>query len=56
MTLGYEKEKLERSVQVGERVSIEHGRDQHRVNEQVREPAKEAGRDLGREMDRGPER
>ena len=56
MALGYEKEKLERSVQVGERVSIEHGRDQHRVHEQVREPAKEAGRDLGREMDRGPER
>lgn len=56
MALGYEKEKLERSVQVGERVSIEHGRDQHRVHEQGREPAKEAGRDLGREMDRGPER
>ena len=45
----YGRDRLEREVQVGERVSIEPGQQQHRVMAQEQDTAREPGRDQGRE-------
>ena len=47
--LGYGRDRLDRSVEVGERVSIEPGQQQHRVMAQEQDTAREPGRDQGRE-------
>ena len=45
----YGRDRLDREVQVGERVSIEPGQQQHRVMVQEHVTAREPGRDQGRE-------
>lgn len=45
----YGRDRLEREVQVGERVSIESGHEQHRVQTLERDDRPEPGRNLGRE-------
>ena len=45
----YGRDRLERAVEVGERVSIEPGQQQHRVMAQEQDTAREPGRDQGRE-------
>ena len=45
----YGRDRLERAVEVGERVSIEPGQQQHRVMAQEQAIAREPGRDQGRE-------
>ena len=47
--LVYGRDRLDRSVEVGERVSIEPGQQQHRVMAQEQDTAREPGRDQGRE-------
>ena len=47
--LMYGRDRLDRSVEVGERVSIEPGQQQHRVMAQEHVTAREPGRDQGRE-------
>ena len=47
--LMYGRDRLDRSVEVGERVSIEPGQQQHRVMVQEQDVAREPGRDPGRE-------
>ena len=47
--LVYGRDRLDREVQVGERVSIEPGQQQHRVMAQEQVTAREPGRDQGRE-------
>ena len=47
--LMYGRDRLDRSVEVGERVSIEPGQQQHRVMAQEQDTAREPGRDQGRE-------
>ena len=47
--LVYGRDRLDRSVEVGERVSIEPGQQQHRVMAQEQVTAREPGRDQGRE-------
>ena len=47
--LMYGRDRLDRSVEVGERVSIEPGQQQHRVMAQEQVTAREPGRDQGRE-------
>ena len=47
--LMYGRDRLDRSVEVGERVSIEPGQQQHRVMAQEQAIAREPGRDQGRE-------
>ena len=47
--LVYGRDRLDREVQVGERVSIEPGQQQHRVMAQEHVTAREPGRDQGRE-------
>ena len=47
--LVYGRDRLDRSVEVGERVSIEPGQQQHRVMVQEQDVAREPGRDPGRE-------
>ena len=47
--LMYGRDRLDRSVEVGERVSIEPGQQQHRVIAQEHVTAREPGRDQGRE-------
>ena len=49
MGLVYGRDRLDRSVEVGERVSIEPGQQQHRVMAQEHVTAREPGRDQGRE-------
>ena len=47
--LMYGRDRLDRSVEVGERVSIKPGQQQHRVMAQEQAIAREPGRDPGRE-------
>jgi hypothetical protein len=44
----YEKGHLDRDVQVGEKVAIQHGNDKSQVYEQGKEPVRDNGRDMGR--------
>lgn len=48
----YEKGQLDRDVQAGEKVAIQHGNDKSQVYEQGKEPARDAARDMGRDMGR----
>lgn len=47
----YEKGNLDRDVQVGQRVAIQHGQERSQVHEQGKEPAKERSRDMQMERD-----
>ncbi|WP_316886055.1 zeta toxin family protein [Ralstonia flatus] len=44
----YEKGSLDRDVQVGEKLTIQHGNGKNQVYEQGKEPARESARDMGR--------
>lgn len=48
----YEKSGLDRDVQVGEKLTIQHGNEKSQVYEQGKEPARENARDVGRDMGR----
>lgn len=48
----YEKGGLDRDVQVGEKLTIQHGNEKSQVYEQGKEPAREHARDMGRDMGR----
>jgi len=44
----FEREQLDRDVQAGEKVAIQHGAGKSQVYEQGKEPARDAGRDMSR--------
>lgn len=48
----YEKGNLDRDVQVGEKLTIQHGNEKSQVYEQGKEPARENARDVGHDMGR----
>lgn len=48
----YEKDGLDRDVQVGQKVAIQHGADKSQVYEQGKEPARENARENARDMSR----
>lgn len=48
----YEKANLDRSLEAGEKVSIQHGQDRSRVHEQRKEPAQELSRQAGKGLER----
>ncbi|MBP9893364.1 MAG: zeta toxin family protein [Planctomycetes bacterium] len=48
----YEKGGLNRDVQVGEKLAIQHGHEKSEVYQQGNEPARENARDMGRDMGR----